>query len=185
MLANIDAAEDMDDVLWWLPTERLGFDLECLRDAQISVQSQSDHTAAIRQVAALVHNGDQVRGIATGVSREVIEAFHDLIIDRNGTLDLILEPMAIDIVRTDAGLRQQFREVLDSEGATVYRYDGDDPVVMILFNDDTVSICGHDEQGPPPGTLQTTDATVRSWAEGYFESIRTEAEPIGVEAFTQ
>lgn len=183
LLANMAAAEELDDVLWWLPTEQLGFDLECLRDAELSVQSRSDHTAAIRHVAALVHDADRVRGIATGVSREVIDAFRDLTVDRGGSLDLILEPTAVDIVRTDAGLRQEFRHVLESGEATVYRYDGEAPVVMMLFSDDAVSICGHDDQGPPPGSVQSTDTTVQSWAEGYFESIRTDAQPIGVEAF--
>lgn len=184
LLANMEAAEELDDVLWWLPTERLGVDLECLRDAEISVQSRSDHTAAIRQVAALVHDGDRVRGAATGVSREVIAAFRDLTVERDGSLELILEPTAVEIVRTDAGLRGRFRRVLDSDGATAYRYDGEGPVVMLLFSDDAVSICGHDDQGPPPGSVQTTDPTVRSWAEGYFASLRADAQEIGVEAFT-
>jgi hypothetical protein len=68
---------------------------------------------------------------------EVIEAFRELTVDRHGSLELILEPTAVDIVRTDSGLRQQFRQVLNSGRATVYRYDGDDPVVMMLFTDDT------------------------------------------------
>lgn len=184
LLKNMETAEELDDALWWLPTERLGFDLECLRDAQVRVQSRSDHTAAIRAVAEHVLQADQVRGMASGVSREVIEAFRDLTVERDGSLELILEPMAIDIVRTDAGLRQQFQQVLESGGATVYRYDGDDPIVMMLFTDEAVVLCGHDENGPPPGSVETMNATVHAWAEGYFASIRTDAEQVGGETFT-
>lgn len=184
LLANMDAAEELDDVLAWLPTDLFGFDIECLRDAEIVTPSQSDHTAAIRRVAGAAHDADWVHATATGVSREVIDAFRDLTIDRGGSLELILSAEAVDVVRTDAGLRHQFRGVLESGRATVYRYDGDDPVLMVLVTNDDVLLCGHDEEGPPPGTIETTDGMVRKWATSYFESLRASARPLGIEAFT-
>lgn len=184
LLGNLEAAEDLDDILWWLPTDQFGFDLDCLRDAEVSVQSRSDHTAAIRHVAALVDGAAHVRGIATGVSREVIDAFWDLTVTRDGRLDLVLEEFAIDIVRTDAGLRQRFRELMESGQATVYRYEGSASVIMMMLTEDTVVLCGHDDEGPPPGTIQTTNATVHSWAESYFTTIQAVGSPLQIGAFT-
>lgn len=184
LLVNMDTAVELDEELSWLPVETLGFDLGCLRDAEIVTPSHSDHTAAIRRVAEAVHDADWVRGTATGVSREVLDAIRGMTVEREGTLEMILGPGAVDVIRTDAGLRHQFHEVLESERADVYRYDGDDPILMALITNDKVLLCGHDEEGPPPGTVESVDQTVRSWTASYFEARRAKARLLGIEAFT-
>jgi hypothetical protein len=36
-------------------------------------------------------------------------------------------------------------------------------------------MCGHDEDGPAPGPVETDDLAVRSWAASYFDSVRDDA----------
>jgi predicted transcriptional regulator len=184
LLSNMDTAAELEDELRWLPTHVFGFDLDCLRDAEIVIPSHSDHTAAIRRVAAAAQNAEWVRGTATGVSREVLDALRDLTVERKGKLEMILGPEAVEVIRTDAGLRHRFHDVLESGRATICRYDGEEPLIMLLMTNGKTLLCGHDEEGPPPGTVETVNEFVRSWATAYFESRRADAQLLGVEAFT-
>jgi predicted transcriptional regulator len=184
LLENMDAALELDDELAWLPVEKFGFDLDCLRDAEIVTPSHSDHTAAIRRVSAAARDAEWVKGTATGVSRDVLDAIRDLTVEREGSLEFVLTPEAVAVIRTDAGLRHRFHDVLESGRATVYRYDGDEPILMVLMTNVSVLLCGHDEEGPPPGTVETVHESVQSWATAYFASRRADSRELGVEAFT-
>lgn len=184
LLDDVEAANDLDGALRWLPTEAFGFPLGCIADAEIVTPSRSDHTAAIRRVSAAVDRAEWVHGTATGVSREVIDALRDLTVERGGSLRMVLGPEAVEVIRTDAGLRHRFHEVLDAGDAAIARYAGDRPVLMVLLTDQEVLLCGHDEDGPPPGTVVTADETVRGWAAAYFESRRAESAPLDPATFT-
>jgi predicted transcriptional regulator len=184
LLANVETAGSLEAELDWLPTDRFGFDLHCLRDAEIVTPSQHDHTAAVRRVADAARNAEWVRSTATGLSMAVVQALRDVVVERDGPVELVLAPTAIDIIRTDAGLRPLCRELLEAAPGSVARYEGDNPILMMLETDVAVLLCGHDEHGPPPGTVATTDQTVRAWARDYFQSRWADAEPLDVEAFT-
>lgn len=184
LLANMETFEELDGAMEWLPTEQFDFDLTRLRDAEVTTSSWSDHTASIRRVADVIREADRIRGTASGVSREVLGALRDATVEGDGSFEAVLDATALDIVRADTGLRRQLREIVESGNAEVSRYDGDDPLLMVMVCDDTVQVCGHDEEGPPPGTLETTDEAVRSWAESYFESVRADAHPLDADSFS-
>lgn len=184
LLENVETANALDEELRWLPTGAFGFPLARIGDAEIVTPSRSDHTAAIRRVSAAVDDAEWVHGTATGVSREVIDALRDLVVDRGGSLRMVLGPEAVDVIRTDAGLRHRFHEVLEAGDASISRYAGDEPVLMVLLTDAEVLLCGHDEDGPPPGTVATNDGAVRAWVSAYFESRHAGADPLDDAEFT-
>lgn len=71
------------------------------------------------------------------------------------TLEGLLDADTFDAVRDDEDLNDQFREMVGLERAEIYRYEGDASLVMMVLCDDTVLMCGHDEEGPAPGTIET------------------------------
>lgn len=184
LLSNLDAAASLDGVMAWLPTDEFDFPLTCLREAEVSTSSWGDHTAQIRHVAEHIPGSDRIEATASGVSREVVDALWEATVNGDTSFEAILDTTALDIIRTDADLREQHREMIGA-GAKVRRYEGDRaPLLMVMVCDDTVILCGHDEDGPPPGTLESTHEQVRSWAETYIDAVRDDARPLGDEAFT-
>lgn len=184
LLANIETVDHLDGVMEWLPTEEFDFDLTCLRDAEVSTSSWGDHTAQIRHVAESIPGSDRIVATASGVSREVVDALWETTVDGDTWFEGIYDTTALDVVRTDAELRQQHRDMLASGTTDCLLYEGDEePLPMLMTCDDTVILCGHDEDGPPPGTLETTDERVRSWAESYFDAIRAESTPLDRDVF--
>lgn len=183
LLANIETLDHLDGVMRWLPIEEFDFDLTCLRDAEVATSSWGDHTAQIRRVAELIQGSDRITATASGVSRDVVDALWESTVSGDASFEGILDATALDIVRSDAAMRKQVRDILET-GADILRYEGDEePLLMLTVCDDTVILCGHDEDGPPPGTLDTTDETVRSWAESYFDGVRAESTPVDPDVF--
>ncbi len=183
LLTNLDVAKALDGTLEWLQVEEFDFDLARLQDAEVITPSQSDHTAHIRRPAELFQRSDRIRTIATGVAYENIEAIHEATVEGDLQFTGILDASAFESVRTEPGLADPIGDILAADGTELYHYDGDDTLVMLIIGDDAVQMCGHDEDGPAPGTIETADPAVRSWAESYFTSVRADANPVEPEAF--
>jgi predicted transcriptional regulator len=182
LLENMETAERLDGALRWLPTDEFGFDLRRLRDAEI-ITLQWNDPASMRLLAEHLDGASRVRSMADSVSREVVDILRELTVEGGGTYEGILSSGAIGIVREHPALREQVREMLDSGRATVYRYDGEEVRSMVMCFDDVVALCNHASGGPRMEGIMTDDATVRSWAESYVDSVRTDAERLDVEAF--
>lgn len=179
LLANMQTLESLDGAMAWLPTEAFDFDLRHLRDADVATSSWGDHTGQIRRVAEVTKGADRIRGTASGVSRGVVDAVWDVTVEGDASFEGIYDATALEIVRNDDELRRQHRELHESGNAELYRYVGEEtPLLMVMTCDDTVLLCGHDEDGPPPGTLESTDERVHAWAEGYIDAARDDARPI-------
>lgn len=184
LIGNMRTLEHLDGAMRWLPVEAFDFDLACLQDAEVSTADWGNHTAQIRAVADTIYGSERIVATASGVSLGVVEALRDVTVAGDASLEALVDDTAIDIVAGDPELRRLHREMLAGGDVDVLRYEGDRvPLLMLTVCDDTVILCGHDEDGPPPGTLETTDETVRAWAEDYFETIREESTPIDPAVF--
>jgi predicted transcriptional regulator len=182
LLENMETAERLDGALGWLPTDEFGFDLRQLRDAEI-ITLQWNDPASMRLLAEHLDGANRVRSMADSVSREVVDILRELTVEGGGTYEGILSPGAIEIIREHPALREQVREMLESGRATVYRYDGEEVRSMVMCFDDVVALCNHASGGPRMEGIMTDDATVRSWAESYVDSVRADAERLDSEAF--
>lgn len=185
LLSNLAVAEDLGDALSWLPTEAFDFDLVHLQDATVlRTSSWEKHTGAIRHVADLVSDATTIWGTATGVSHAVADSIREATVEGDARFDVVINETGIDMIRSDEELTDRFRDVIESDTATVRRYDEDTPLNLVMGFDEAVAMCGHVDGGPPPGTLETTDERVRTWARSYYESARDDATPITAESLS-
>jgi hypothetical protein len=93
-------------------------------------------------------------------------------------------------VPDESDLARVFQDIVASPDASVYRYRGNDPLMMLgLFDmpddsDDHVMVCGEHDDGASPGVIQSTRQPVREWAESYFEARLVDSEPLQARVFT-
>lgn len=182
LLSNLDVAAKLDGNLEWLPIQAFDFDLGRLRDATVYTPSRTDHTAHIRLVAEAVRAAEQVRGTVTGVSYEIMEAGWDSTVNGDLAVAGILDEPTVAAIQADEELADMLHEMITTADARLYRFDGAGPLVMHVVCEEIVYMCGHDEDGPAPGTVETDDPGVSSWAESYFERIRAESTPLAAES---
>lgn len=181
LLANLESLESLDGVIEWLPVDRFDFDLGRLRDAEVTTASWRDHTAQMRRVVDAIRGADRIRATASGTSRDVVDALWEATVRGNTSLAAVFDGTAVSVIRDDPELLAAVREMAE-HGARFARYEGPEaPLVMSMTCDDTVLLCGHDMDGPPPGTLETTDERVRAWAATYFETVRSGASGLNLE----
>jgi predicted transcriptional regulator len=181
--SNLTVAGRLDDALEWLPTEEFDFDLAYLHDADVlSSESWESQTEVIRHAADLVEGTRTITGTAIGFSHEVVSEIRDHVVAGDGEFEVVVDETCLRMIRNDSGLRERFHDMLASGNATLHRYDGENPLHMVITFDDLVSICGHVDEGPPPGALESTEPTVLEWARSYFEGTRAASEPIEIEA---
>lgn len=179
--ANLEVGDSLDDALEWLPVEEFEFDLARLHDADLlRAESWEDQTEAIRHAAQCVEGATEIRGTAIGFSHEVVEEIRNLVVSGEGTFEMVVDETAFRMIQNDDGLRRRFEDILDAENGALYRYTGAAPLHMVTTFDDLVVICGHVDEGPPPGTLETEDSEIHDWARSYFERVLLDAEPVRV-----
>lgn len=185
LLANMETLEHLDGVMEWLPLAEFDFELACLRDADVSVATWGDHTGQIRHVAETIPGADHIETTASGVSREVLTALWETTVSGETTLAVMIDSLAMEIIQGDPDYRRQVREMIESGTTDCLLYEGEnEPLPMVMTCDATVILCGHDEDGPPPGTLETTDPTVHAWATSYFDNIRSASTALQADAFS-
>lgn len=184
LLSNLRAVEELGETLEWLPRDQLDFDIECLRDAEIIRQGPRDHIAPMRRAHRRFREADRVRSIGAGMAYEIMEAFHEATVGGDGSLECVVDEVGFDVIRNDPELERLLREMLDTDRVRFFEHGGDETPVMLSVIDEVVLFCGHYGDRTAPEALETPNRTVRAWAESYFESVRADARPLGLEAFT-
>lgn len=173
----------------WIRLDQFDFDLRHLQDATVITPTWDDFSAYTRTLVNLVYESTTLRAIGTGLHREFLQALADATINGDLSLELIYTSEVIDAIESDLDLCRRCRDVIDTDQATVYRYHGDDSLMMLGIHettepsDDVVLLCGQHNEDAPPGTVKASNTRVRSWAESYFESVRDDAMPINADAF--
>lgn len=190
LLENLRALNDLEEHVNWMPIQQFDFDLCRLHDAKVITPTWDDFSAYTSTLVDLVYESTVIKGIGTGVDREFIQAMLDAIRSGELSVEMIYQPNVLEAITDDIELTRLFRDLADIEGATIYRYQGNEPLMMLGLHesvgerDDIVMLCGEHEEGAPPGTVQSTDPKVWSWADAYFEARRTQSHQLGAAVFT-
>lgn len=184
VFSNLDAVENLGETLSWLPVERFEFELGRLADATVVTATDNDLTAPITWTADRVRGAARVRNVAPGISSEVVDAYLEAAENDGRSLETVLFDRVTEHVREDANLRRKVIEMIESDRITVRRYDGDALPILVSICDDAVVICGRPEPTSVPQAVDSTDPEVLAWAASYVESVRADARPLDVEAFT-
>lgn len=183
LYANMSTATELEDALPWLPLAEFDFDLVHLRDADVLLTaSWPDHASSVSHACDLVRGVDRIRGSAIGWTPAVVDVIREQVVAGETHMEVVVGDAALGMMRAEDTLRDRFRDILAAETADLYRYTGEAPLHMVMQMDETVSICGHVDDGPPPGTLETTNEVVRSWADRYYETVSGDARRLAVEA---
>jgi predicted transcriptional regulator len=180
LLENMETAEKLDGALGWIPTDEFEFDLRRLQNAEIS-SVRWDDPASMRTFAEHFDGATRVRSTATTVTRDAVELLRNLTVEQDGSYEGILGPSAVESIREHPVLRKQLREILESGRASVYRYTGEDPPIMVMLVDELASVCNHGNGGLQMETVVSDDEAFRSWVEGYIDSAIADSEPLDID----
>lgn len=190
LLAELQTVHHLGENVAWIPVDRFDFDITRLQDATVITPSWDDFSAYTRAMVDLLDESTEIRSIATGLDSEFVRAMAEACLDGTLTLELVYEPAVVDAIVADDELSSLFADLADSDRAAVYRYRGDDDLLMLgvyrgrADRADGVFLCGEHDEGAPPGTVQSTDSGVWEWAASTFASRRAASERLDAGVFT-
>ena len=169
-------------VVQWLPDEGYEFHIRHLEDADITLVSSADATAPIDRLVRQLHATEHVDCFSFGITGQFLKASWQYVIEREHTYEWVFTTEVLDVLQSNDVMRNQSLEMLESERARFYRYDGDIPYVVILTNA-MVNLRLADNAGAPSALIQSDNEAVRTWAESTFEAYKRDGMLVEPESF--
>jgi len=172
----LDTERKLRELVDWLPTAELTFDLRELREATVTVPSQTRPGAPVGRVIDLVREAEDVTVLSHAFNDRTLEAVTDWVAS-GGRFEAVFSADAIEPVADDAVLADRFRRLVEAETATIRIYDGSVPLAVTVI-DDTVSLLLRDDSGRLQAALDTDSPAVADWAREVYGRYRAESRPL-------
>jgi predicted transcriptional regulator len=179
-LETVATAQQLRDVIGYLPVEDIPFDLRRFGDTEFIRVSRSDSDAPIRRMDELIRPADTVRVLTYTISEDGFRVIEERSSASNPA-ELVFSTHAVNIARENSRVARRFRSVIEASNR-VYHYDGEYPHVIVIA-DGAVLYFVIDDFGNILGLFVTEDETIHSWAEETFDRYEREAERVGVDVF--
>lgn len=177
LFESVAAMETLQTVREWLAIDEFDVPVERLADADVTLPEPTDPLAPIRRAEALLADGSRVRVAAHNMVPGCLEAVWRGVTDGRQTVEIVSTSAALAVASEDPTMAEQSRDLLAADEATLFVHDGDVlPAVIVV--DDVVFMAVSDDAGAIQGHVETTDPTVRAWAEETIDALAREADPV-------
>lgn len=178
VLETTRTVRELREVVPHLPFEAMDFELSLLREARVTTAQPDDVLAHMRRQDEIADRSDHVRTLCSSFSPGAIQAERDRIVNGDNTGEAIVSGDALDTLSDDDEVAAWLDDIIASGGATVYRYDGEVPVMLGLF-DETAGIVPLDDEGMPCGAfIETDDEAITAWVADTLDAYRDRAEAV-------
>lgn len=172
LLDVLGTERELREIVPYLPTESMTFDLRKLADATVTTPTQTRPNAPVQRLQRLMRDADSVTAFS--------HAFNDQSLataaDRAGEQDFraVLSRSAVEALTADDRLRDRLQSFLDAPTVTVGVYDGEIPLAVTIA-DDVVSLLVRDDRGVLQAAVDTDDPAIQEWAREQFEQYRDQS----------
>jgi predicted transcriptional regulator len=179
-IAATKGIQHLGEAIEWLPdpVHQLGF--RHFKDAQITLPTQANPTAALDLGLDRISDASTYRGL----TRNALPQYTRLLCNRveAGDLDFegVIEERFMEVLRDDP----ERAEIWSVIAEQMWVFDGHVPINMHLVDDTAlIWLCEEDEEGNevvPKGLLETENPHVVSWAESFYEEYLEAAKPLSL-----
>ena|SRR6056297_844968 len=182
-LLDVMAAErELRDVVAYLPTEAMDFDLRHLADAKIVTPTETRPNAPLQRLLELMRGAESVTAFSHALNDQSLAVVVDRLGDQE--FEAVLTRGAVDSLAADDGLRERLRRVVAAPSAGIRVADDDIPVAVTIA-DDVVNILVRNDRGVVQASVDTSDPAVREWAERRYEHYRVNSDPLTADDLTE
>ncbi|MFC4359785.1 helix-turn-helix transcriptional regulator [Halobium salinum] len=174
LLGTVETMQRLGAVSAWFPLDGMDLDLHEFRDATVTLPTRSDVLAHIRRAESLVQEAAHVQVLSGSVFRDTMRLQHRRVVGGEQTQEVILSAAAVGTALADPEMREWTRRMVASDGAAVYCYDGEVPV-MLGVADGVAVIVPIDDQGVPRAVIESENPTVVAWVDRTIDDYRDHA----------
>lgn len=184
LLKRFEPVPELNEVAQWFPKEGFDFDLGCLAGAEIVRPAKSDALAPTTHITRRLRTADRVRVLSYSHLSDVMEVCWRGTVEGALELESVVDRGVLERIETDPRLIDHAQEMVESGQAEFFWHEGTIPVTVFLI-DDMVLVCLSGDEGAPHAVIETTNETVRSWAESLIDTYRREGKSLDPELFTE
>jgi hypothetical protein len=152
----------------YLPLEEMDFDVRLFREATITLPRPPDVYAHLRRGEELVRDASRIRWLGATFTLDSLPKQRELVLERGQTQEITIADDAFESMLSHPEAVPVVRELLATEGLTVYRYSGEIPFSLVLA-DDVAAL------------IDTEDETFREWVVDTLDDYRSRSERIAVD----
>lgn len=156
------------DVVRYLPTHAMDFDLGHLADATVTRPTETRPDAPVRRVLDLVREADEIRAFSHAFNQGSLTLVERRVTAGEATFRGVFSRSAIDALADDTELRERLASLVESDRARV-RVRGEGIPLAVTIADETVHLLLRDETGVLRASVDTDADAVRSWAGDTFD----------------
>lgn len=183
LFESVAAMGTLQTVREWLAIDKYEVPIERLADADVIVPEPADPLAPTRRAEDLLGDGSHVRLIASGIVPGCLEAVWRGVTEGRQTFEGVMTAASLNTMAEDPEMKKQAEELFTSDNAAGFVHpEVDLPLIFVV--DDLVWIAVTDDSGTIQGHIETTDETVRAWAQGTIDDYAREAKPVSADILT-
>ena len=171
------------DIVDYLPTHAMDFDLRRLSDATITVPSATRPNAPLSRLLDFIRDGDDVRTFSHTFNGQTLRVVQERVTAGDQRFSGVFGHNAIDALADESELRNQLEALLAAEDAEIRVREEGVPIAIMIV-DDVVYLLLRDENGILRASVDTEDAAVRSWAEDSLDHYWRTATPLEAETLS-
>lgn len=173
----MSTANRLRDVVVWLPTDHISFDIRRLHDATIIVPTDTTIAVHVQRIAACLRGSDRVQMATSQTALPIVEATAKAVTEDGQRFEGVLTPAVIETITNDSTMAPLFASLLESPSASLYV--SEEPLdVSVFIADGTVGLPLTDDDGVVRALILSADDAVTTWATDTVERYRTRAEPV-------
>jgi len=181
-LLDVLATErELREIVPYLPTESMSFDLRKLADATVTTPTQTRPNAPIQRLQRLTRTADAVTAFSHAFNDQSLATAADRAGDQQ--FRAVLSQSAVDALTADDRLRDRLRSFLDAETVEVGVYEGEIPLAVTIA-DDVVSLLVRDDRGVLQAAVDTDDPAIWDWAHAQFEQYHEQSTPLTISSLS-
>lgn len=180
LLDSLETEQGLRDIVQYLPTDAMDFDLRHLADATITVPSQTRPGAPIQRLLDLLRDAGEVRAFSHAFNDRAIRVVQERVSAGQQRFSGVFSPEAIDALAADDRLRSRL-ESLRAESDASLRVRNNGVPLAVMIADDTVHLLLRDDNGVLQASLESTAPAVHGWAVETFNTYLDSAEPLSNE----
>lgn len=184
LVAVLETEGKLRDIVAYLPTAELRFDLRRLADATVTVPSRTRPSAPLQRVLDGMKGATTLRAFSHTLNEQSLATAHDRVTAGEQTFEAVLSVSAIEALTTDSQLWTRVRALADHDDAAI-RVSREEVPLSVTVADGTVYLLVRDEGGILRASIDTDDTVVHEWAMETFSDSWEQAAAFDPTAFNQ
>ncbi|MEF8778564.1 MAG: hypothetical protein V5A36_06615 [Natronomonas sp.] len=182
LLGTIRRVEELSDFLRWFPDDESPPDFQDVSDAEITSPSDGDPYAPARKQTRIFDTADHVRVMLPSVDLDGAKTITERVLQHGLEVETIVAPGLEATFESDE-FAPLLRRMVETGRSPIFVSQTEIPFYLGLADDSRVQIGVEDDEGFPRSLLETTDETVRAWAEEVYQAHLEKAERKSAEDF--